>query len=229
MHRYISIIPLVTLITLSASCARGAPGDDLARIRAAQDELMEVRDALTRYFGEHESEYPETATISSHSDLVQVLAPYEELPDASRAAWTFVSYRRAYPDTFVLYAKAGDTRETNFVITSEVTWTDTDILETAILELDQIIMAFLAYQADSEENAFPGASDITSQEDVVRIVLPYKQISSVEDAKWRWVSYARLNSNWFVLRVEVKDQRKSNLWVTSEGISSERPSLPPPP
>lgn len=228
MNRSLFVYPMIVLLCLFTACAQGAPGDDLARLRAAQDELLEVRDALTRYAEDHDSEYPESSAITSHSELVRILSPYTELPDPPQASWTFVSYLRAHPDTFVLRTKAGDSRETDMVITSIVTWTDADILEAAILELELVIKGFLAYQADNEESAFPGVSEITSQADIVNIVNNYVQIPSVESAKWRWMSYARLNANWFVLRVEVKNQDKTTLYVTKDGISSERPSPPPP-
>ncbi len=235
MFRRISVRSLPIILITLASCASLIPVSNRARLDGAKAELTVVRQALVIYRSTHvSSAYPLSSEITNHMELVRILAPYALLFNPPEASWTFVSYTSAHPDTFVLRAKVRDRQQTNIVVTSPAGRResggpqDQDVVKEVMREMEAIRKAFLAYQADDDQNAFPGASEITSQHDIVDLLSPYIQMAPASEANWRWLSYARFPPDWFVLVVDVNNEEKTVIWVTSEAVSTTRPAPPPP-
>jgi hypothetical protein len=106
---------LITLTSLTSIPSDPPPmsASDRARIGAARAELATVKNGLGMYQAESDdAAYPPSSAITRYDDLRDLLSPYFRMPDMQDAAWSFVSYARAKPDTFVLTGKARDSRHT---------------------------------------------------------------------------------------------------------------------
>ncbi|MFC1544435.1 hypothetical protein ACFL4Y_04190 [Gemmatimonadota bacterium] len=94
---------------------------DRARIGAAKAELATIKQGLGMFQAESDdSAYPGTADISSYADLRNTVSPYVRIARGEDAAYTFVAYTSAKPDTFVLLAKARDSARTLITVTPTV-------------------------------------------------------------------------------------------------------------
>lgn len=116
----IELLIVIVIIGILAAVAipRFQGVSDKAKIGAAKAELSHVRTLLTSYQAENDtSRYPETATITTHAELVTVCRPYGSVSSAADAAYTFLTYASTVSDTFVLTAKAKDRNRTVLTMT----------------------------------------------------------------------------------------------------------------
>ncbi len=119
----IELLIVIVIIGILAAVAipRFQGVSDKAKIGAAQAELATVKQGLGMFQAENDtSAYPETATIGSHTDLVNVISTYVAVASAADASWTFTSYTSATSDTFVLLTKAKDRNRTVITVTPTV-------------------------------------------------------------------------------------------------------------
>jgi len=94
---------------------------DAATIEAAKAELTVVRNGLGMFQAESDvSAYPPSSAITRYDELYAVLSPYIAMPEMQDAAWSFVSYVSARPDTFVLRGMAKDSNNILMTVTSVV-------------------------------------------------------------------------------------------------------------
>ena len=119
----IELLIVIVIIGILAAVAipRFQGVSDKAKIGAAKAELATIKNLLGMYQAENDtSAYPAAADITSHAELVTILAPYGGIPAAAEASWSFTSYARATEDTFVLTGKANDRSRTTVVVTPTV-------------------------------------------------------------------------------------------------------------
>jgi len=84
----------------------------------AKAELSSVQTGLRMYlFDGGEDAYPSAAAINSYRDLKYVLSNFVQLPDEEQASFTFHSYARLRADTFILKARARDSKRTIITVT----------------------------------------------------------------------------------------------------------------
>jgi hypothetical protein len=121
MERLTSAVALFLLLCSCASAFSSGRRADRIRIEAAKAELAVVREGLFMYQAENDqSRFPATSSITCYDDLLRTLSPYCQLLEPQDAAWTYVSYVSAMPDTFVLLAKAKDGNRTAITVTPTV-------------------------------------------------------------------------------------------------------------
>ncbi|MFC1529138.1 hypothetical protein ACFL6R_00295 [Gemmatimonadota bacterium] len=83
---------------------------------AAKAELREVDKALRMYrAASPDSAFPEEEQITSYLDLWIVLLPHVKLPDEVNTHWTFISYQRPLPGTYMIQAKRGGRQPIQFM------------------------------------------------------------------------------------------------------------------
>ncbi len=119
----IELLIVIVIIGILAAVAipRFQGVSDKAKIGAAQAELATVKQGLGMYQAENDtSAFPESATISSHADLLLAIGTYVQVANATDASWTFTSYTSATTDTFVLLAKAKDRNRTTITVTPTI-------------------------------------------------------------------------------------------------------------
>lgn len=109
MFKRISVISMLLLVIVLASCASIFPVSNKTLFEAAMAEMRMARNGLGMYQAEHDSShYPETEMIRSYRMLVEVLSPYVRLPSATEASWQYGVYFSTRPDSFVLMGNAFD-------------------------------------------------------------------------------------------------------------------------
>jgi type II secretion system protein G len=119
----IELLIVIVIIGILAAVAipRFQGVSDKAKIGAAQAELATVKNGLGMYQAENDSSsYPTAAILASHANLITVLAPYVQIPNATDANFVWSSYARASKDTFVLKCTAKDRNSTEIVVTPTV-------------------------------------------------------------------------------------------------------------
>ena len=119
----IELLIVIVIIGILAAVAipRFQGVSDKAKIGAAKAELATIKNLLGMYQAENDtSAYPAAADITSHQNLVDILATYGGIPQPGEASWTFTSYARATEDTFVLKGKADDRNRTEITVTPTV-------------------------------------------------------------------------------------------------------------
>ena len=119
----IELLIVIVIIGILAAVAipRFQGVSDKAKIGAAQAELATIKNGLGMYQAENDSSsYPTAAILGSHADLITVLAPYVQIPNATDANFVWSSYARATKDTFVLKCNAKDRNSTEIVVTPTV-------------------------------------------------------------------------------------------------------------
>ncbi|MFC1499917.1 hypothetical protein ACFL6T_02735 [Candidatus Zixiibacteriota bacterium] len=125
MAKYERTMFSVAVAMLLAACASSSSQQpsisDQARIEAAKAELTIVKNALGMFQAESDiAAYPSAADMTSYQAIKDVLSPYIRMPASEEASWTFASYARARPDTFVLRARAHDKARTWITVTPTV-------------------------------------------------------------------------------------------------------------
>ncbi len=116
----IELLIVIVIIGILAAVAipRFQGVSDKAKIGAAKAELATVKQGLGMYQAENDtSAFPNAATVTSYTTLFQAISDYVQISNETDAAWTFLSYASATPDTFVLVVKAKDRARTQLTVT----------------------------------------------------------------------------------------------------------------
>jgi prepilin-type N-terminal cleavage/methylation domain-containing protein len=116
----IELLIVIVIIGILAAVAipRFQGVSDKAKIGAAKAELATVKQGLGMYQAENDtSAFPSASTVTSYATLFQAISDYVQISNETDAAWTFLSYASATPDTFVLKVKAKDRARTELTVT----------------------------------------------------------------------------------------------------------------